>query len=79
MSLSSVGNPAWETIRGERFAMLYGPTLVAILVTHDVLDEIERAPPGVGGVLHASISIAMHWSRRRVRSTSAGNWRKAEP
>jgi len=28
--------------------MLYGPTLVAILVTHDVLDEIERAPPGVG-------------------------------
>jgi hypothetical protein len=28
MSLSSVGNPAWETIRGVRFAMLYGATLV---------------------------------------------------
>jgi hypothetical protein len=51
MSLSSVGNPAWETIRGVRFAMLYGPTLVAILVTHAALDDIERAPPGVGGRL----------------------------
>jgi hypothetical protein len=51
MSLSSVGNPAWETIRGVRFAMLYGATLVAILVTHDTLDDIECAPPGVGGRL----------------------------
>jgi hypothetical protein len=51
MSLSSVGNPAWETIRGVRFAMLCGPTLVAILVTHAALDDIERAPPGMGGRL----------------------------
>ena len=51
MSLSSIGNPAWETIRGVRFSMLHGATLVAILITHDVLDEIERAPPGVGGRL----------------------------
>ena len=63
MSLSSVGNPAWETIRGVRFAMLCGPTLVAILVTHAALDDIERAPPGVGGVSRASISIGMHWRR----------------
>ena len=40
MSLSSVGNPAWETIRGVRFGMLYGSTLVAILVTHAALDDI---------------------------------------
>jgi uncharacterized protein DUF1488 len=51
MSLSSVGNPAWETIRGVRFAMLHGSTLVAVLVTHAALDDIERARPGVGRYL----------------------------
>jgi len=51
MGLSSVGNPAWETIRGVRFAMLYGATLVGILVTNAALDDIERAPAGVGGYL----------------------------
>ncbi|MFZ0853132.1 MAG: DUF1488 family protein [Hyphomicrobiaceae bacterium] len=51
MSLSSVGNPAWETIRGVRFAMLDGTTLVAVLVTHAALDDIERARPGVGWYL----------------------------
>ena len=35
MSLSSVGNPAWQMIRGVRFAMRNGPTLVPVLVTHD--------------------------------------------
>lgn len=48
MSLSSVANPAWETIRGVRFAMLYGSTLVAVLVTHAALDDIERARSRVG-------------------------------
>ena len=48
MSLSPVANPAWETIRGVRFAMLYGSTLVAVLVTHAALDDIERARPRVG-------------------------------
>ena len=48
MSLSSVANPAWETIRGVRFAMLYDSTLVAVLVTHAALDDIERARPRVG-------------------------------
>jgi hypothetical protein len=51
MSLSSVGNPAWETIRGVRFAMLDGTMLVAVLVTHAALDDIERARPGVGWYL----------------------------
>src|SRR5215475_663303 len=51
MSLSSVGNPAWETIRGVRFSMLHGSTLVAVLVTHAALHDIERAPPGVGRYL----------------------------
>jgi hypothetical protein len=41
MSLLSVGNPAWETIRGVRFGMLYGPTLVAVLITHAALDDLE--------------------------------------
>lgn len=51
MSLSSVANPAWETIRGVRFAMLDGSALVAVLVAHAALDNIERERPGVGGYL----------------------------
>jgi hypothetical protein len=51
MSLSSVGNPAWQTIRGVRFAMLYGSTLVAVLVTHNAVDDVEPATPGDGGHL----------------------------
>jgi hypothetical protein len=51
MSLSSIGNPAWNTARGVRFAMQYGPTLVAVMVTHAALDNIELATPGVGGHL----------------------------
>ena len=51
MSLSSVGNPAWETIRGVRFSMLYGPTLVTIVVTHAALSGIDDVTPGVGGHL----------------------------
>jgi uncharacterized protein DUF1488 len=51
MSLSPVACPAWETIRGVRFAMLYGPMLVTILVTHAALDEIDRATTAVGGRL----------------------------
>ena len=45
MGLSSVGSPAWNTIRGVRFAMLDGLTFVPVLVTHDALDYIERVPP----------------------------------
>jgi hypothetical protein len=51
MSVVSVGNPAWETIRGVQFAMLYGPTLVTIVVTHAALSEIDDVKPGVGGHL----------------------------
>jgi hypothetical protein len=45
MSLSSIGNPAHETIRGVRFAMLGSAGLVAVLVTHAALDEIEMPRP----------------------------------
>lgn len=51
MSLSSVANPAWETIRGVKFAMLHGSTLVAVMVTHAALDDIELPAPGAGGHL----------------------------
>ena len=51
MSLSSVANPAWETIRGVRFAMLYGTTLVPVLITHAAVDDIELPTAGVGGHL----------------------------
>ena len=44
VSLSPIGNPAWETIRGVRFAMQYGPSLIEILVTNAALDEIELVP-----------------------------------
>jgi hypothetical protein len=46
MSLASIGNPPWDTIRGVRFAMMFGPTLVPILVTHAALDDVE--PPASG-------------------------------
>ena len=51
MSLSAVGNPAWETIRGVRFSMLDGPTLVTVLVTHATLSELEHVRSGEGGHL----------------------------
>jgi hypothetical protein len=51
MSLSPIANPAWETIRGVRFSMLHGPTLVTIVVTHAALSEIDVVTPGVGGPL----------------------------
>ena len=50
-NLSSVGNPPWDTLRGVRFGMLYGPTLIPVLVTHDALDDIERLPAEAGGHL----------------------------
>ena len=51
MRLSSIANPAWETIRGVSFSMLHGPTLVTIVVTHAALSEIDDVTPGVGGHL----------------------------
>jgi len=51
MSLASVGNPAWETIRGVRFSMLHGPTLVTVVVTRAALLEIDIVSPDVGGQL----------------------------
>jgi hypothetical protein len=50
VSLSSVGNPAWQTIRGVRFAMRNGPMLVAVLVTHDAVADVEKTT-GDGGPL----------------------------
>lgn len=51
MSLSHISNPAHETIRGVRFAMLGGAGLVAVLVTHAALEEIETPRPERGGYL----------------------------
>ena len=51
MSLTSVGNPAWQSIRGVQFAMLNGPMLVTVLVTHDAVDDAEPATSGDGGHL----------------------------
>jgi Protein of unknown function (DUF1488) len=51
MSLSSVANPAWETIRGVRFAMLNGPMFVEVLVTSAALEGMEQTLSGVGGPL----------------------------
>ena len=51
MSLSPIACPAWESIRGVRFAMLYGPTLITVLVTHAALDDIDLATTRVGGHL----------------------------
>jgi hypothetical protein len=51
MSLTAVGNPAWETIRGVRFAMLRGSMLVPVLITHAAVDDIEPLTPGVRGHL----------------------------
>ena len=51
MSLSSFGNPAWESIRGVRFSMLHGPALVAVLVTHAALDDIEYGSHQQNGYL----------------------------
>jgi len=49
MSLSPIVCPAWESIRGVRFAMQYGPTLVTVLVTHAALDDIDHATTRAGG------------------------------
>ena len=46
MSLISVGNPAWQSIRGVRFSMFNGPTIVAVLVTHGAVDDVEPGLPG---------------------------------
>lgn len=51
MSLSSTAQPAHQTIRGVKFAMLDGTTLVAVLVAHAALQSIEWSPPGSGGYL----------------------------
>jgi Protein of unknown function (DUF1488) len=51
MSVSSTAQPAHETIRGVKFAMLDGTTLVAVLVAHAALRSIEWSPPGSGDYL----------------------------
>jgi len=51
MTFSPISNPAHETIRDVRFAMLGGAGLVAVLVTHAALEEIEAPPPEKNGHL----------------------------
>jgi hypothetical protein len=51
MSLSPIAQPAHETIRGVKFAMLDGTALVVVLVAHAALQSIEWSPPGSGDYL----------------------------
>ena len=51
MTLLSIAQPAHETIRGVRFAMSDGVTLVTVLVAHAALQTIEWSPPGSGDYL----------------------------
>jgi Protein of unknown function (DUF1488) len=51
MSLLSIAQPAHETIRGVKFAMLDGTMLVSVLVAHAALQSIEWSPPGSGDYL----------------------------
>jgi len=51
MSLASVAQPAHETVRGVKFAMLDGTTLVVVLVAHAALQSLEWSPPGSGDYL----------------------------
>lgn len=51
MGLSSIAQPAHETIRGVKFAMRDGSALVPILVAHAALQVIEWSPPGSGDYL----------------------------
>ena len=51
MSLSSIAQPAHETIRGVKFAMRDGGVLVPVLVAHAALQVIEWSPPGSGDYL----------------------------
>jgi hypothetical protein len=51
MSLSPIAQPAHETIRGVKFAMLDGTVLVAVVVVHAALQSIEWSPPGSGDYL----------------------------
>jgi hypothetical protein len=76
MSLSSVGNPAWETIRGVRFSMLHGPTLVTALVTHAALLEIDDDTPEVGGQLACFLKHRLTFEQVANANMSAGCRRK---
>jgi hypothetical protein len=51
MSLSAVAQPAHETVRGVKFAMLDGTVLVVVLVAHAVLQSLDWSPPGSGDYL----------------------------
>lgn len=51
VGLSSIAQPAHETIRGVKFAMRNGGVIVPILVAHAALQVIEWSPPGSGDYL----------------------------
>jgi len=60
MGLLSTAQPAHETIRGVKFAMLDGTMLVPVLVAHAALQSIEWSPPGSGNYL---VRFAKHRDR----------------
>lgn len=48
MPLEPTGQPCHENMDGVGFAMKDGPNLVGVLVTHEVLQDIESPPPSEG-------------------------------
>jgi hypothetical protein len=60
MSLTSIGNPAWHSIRGVRFSMFNGRTLVPVLVASGAIDDVEPMTAGDGGPL-------AHFNKHRDR------------
>jgi len=59
--------------------MQYGRTLVAVMVTHVALDNLELATPGVGGHLACfNKRTGTHSNRLRVRNTSVNSSSKAK-
>ncbi len=51
LTLSSIAQPAHETVRGVKFAMRDGAAIVPILVVHGALQVIDWSPPGSGDYL----------------------------
>jgi len=71
MNLSPVACPAWESIRGVRFTMLYGPTLVTVLVTHAALADIDHATTRGGGHL-----VCFHKQRDAIEQVASVKHRR---
>jgi hypothetical protein len=73
MSLAPVACPAWASIRGVRFTMQYGPTLVTVFVTHAALQEIDHATMSEGGSLEC-----FHMHRDAIEQVASVKHRRGQ-